>query len=85
MQEWGGSVRVVQVQTILNEDIVSDFKGFNNGAKFEFRNSQVWEQAEYKYSYHYAYRPAAIIIDGLNGKTLHVDEMAASVKVRRIK
>jgi hypothetical protein len=65
--------------------IVSDFTGFNQGMKFEFQNGQIWEQAEYKYSYHYTYRPQAMVVDGLNGCELHVDGLSDTVRVRRLR
>jgi hypothetical protein len=52
--------------------------------KFKFTNEQVWEQVPYKYVYHYAYRPQAKIIDGINGLELFVDGMEETVVVRRV-
>jgi hypothetical protein len=48
-------IAVVRADIAVEGAIVSDFSGFNQGMKFEFQNGQFWEQAEYKYSYHYAY------------------------------
>lgn len=76
-------VEVTQVNLLEDGTIVSDFKGFDGNSRFEFQNGHVWEQAEYKYSYHYSYRPHAIVVDGVNGITLHVDGMSDSVRVRR--
>jgi hypothetical protein len=63
--------------------IISDFNGFDGSARVQLDSGRVWEQAEYKYSYHYAYRPRAIIVDGVNGITLHVEGMNEGVRVRR--
>ncbi len=76
-------IAVVRADIAVEGAIVSDFTGFNQGMKFEFQNGQVWEQAEYKYSYHYAYRPQARVVDGTNGHELHVDGMSETVRVRR--
>ena len=60
-------IEVIQASIVVDGPIVSDFSGFNGGMRFEFQNGQIWEQAEYKYSYHYAYRPDGLVIDGING------------------
>lgn len=79
------AVEVVQVQIVVEGTIVSDFNGFNQDMRFEFSNGQIWQQAEYKYNYHYAYRPQAIVVDGINGTELQVDGMSESVTVRRVR
>jgi len=76
-------IEVVRVDIAVEGTIVSDFSGYNQDMKFEFQNGQVWEQAEYKYSYHYAYRPHAVVVNGVNGYELHVDGMSETVRVRR--
>jgi hypothetical protein len=71
--------------TILEEGaIISDFNGFDGNSRFQFESGHVWEQAEYKYSYHYAYRPRAIIVDGIDGVVLHVEGMNDCVRVKRL-
>jgi hypothetical protein len=65
--------------------IISDFTGFDGDSEFEFDNGQVWKQAEYKYAYHYAYRPEAVVIDGRAGLILKVEGMDETVAVRRLK
>ena len=76
-------IEVVRVNVLEEGIIVSDFDGFNGSSRFEFQSGRVWEQAEYKYSYHYAYRPNALVVDGVNGTVLHVDGMSEQVRVRR--
>jgi hypothetical protein len=78
-------IEVVRADIVVEGPIVSEFSGFNQDMKFEFQNGQVWEQAQYKYSYHYAYRPHAIVVNGLNGQELHVDGMSETVRVRRVR
>lgn len=77
-------VEVIQVSLVVEGPIVSDFNGFEEGAKFEFDNGQVWEQKEVKYSYHYAHRPQAIIVDGIDGFQLQVEGMDETVRVRKV-
>lgn len=81
----GEAIEVRRVSILCDGAIVSDFAGFNGGSTFEFDNRQIWEQAEYKYSYHYAYRPQATVIDGSGGPTLQVDGMGETVQVRRLR
>ena len=58
---------------IFNGWITSDFEGFDDEKIFEMSDGSTWQQAEYKYWYHYAYMPKAKIISE-NGRTeLHVD------------
>ena len=77
-------IEVVRVSVIEEGPIVSDFSGFNSQVRFEFQNGHVWEQSEYKYAYHYAYRPDALIVNGTRGTVLHVDGMTDTVQVRRV-
>jgi hypothetical protein len=65
--------------------IISDFTGFDGNSEFEFNNGQVWKQAEYKYAYHYAYRPEAVVIDRRDGFTLKVEGMDETAGVRRLR
>jgi hypothetical protein len=73
-------ISVVRADLVVEGAIVSDFTGFNQGMKFEFQNGKIWEQAEYKYSYHYA-----LVVDGINGCELHVDGLSETVRVRRLR
>jgi hypothetical protein len=76
-------IEVVRATVLEEGAIISDFNGFDGSARVQLDSGRVWEQAEYKYSYHYAYRPRAIIVDGVNGITLHVEGMNEGVRVRR--
>jgi hypothetical protein len=76
-------IEVIRVNVLEEGAITSDFKGFEGSSLFKFQSGRVWEQAEYKYSYHYAHRPQAIVVDGVNGTVLQVEGMSESVRVRR--
>jgi hypothetical protein len=78
-------IEVAQVQVNQKGRIVSEFKGFHTGAKFEFDNGTTWEQVEYKYNYYYFYLPTAIIVSGIRGTELSVQGMSESVLVRRVR
>lgn len=60
-------VEVVRVSVIEDGTIISDFDGFEGNSTFQFDNGSVWKQDEYKYTYYYAYRPSAYVIDGIMG------------------
>lgn len=79
------SVSVIQVYIEAEGQIVSDFCGFNSDVQFDFQNGQTWKPAEYKYQYHYAYRPEAMVVAGPGGPTLHVEGMNSSLHVRRVR
>ena len=81
----GEAVQVVRVSKLEEGVIVNDFRGFTGDSLFHFDNGHVWQQAEYKYNYHYAYRPDAVIVDGINGPEMHVDGMDETVGVRRVR
>ncbi len=76
-------IPVVRVNLVEDGTIVSNFTGFFQDARFEFQNGRIWLPAEYKYCYHYAYRPPAIIVDGVNGLELAVEGMSETLRVRR--
>ncbi|MEI7728351.1 MAG: hypothetical protein WCO56_02220 [Verrucomicrobiota bacterium] len=76
-------VPVVQVSILEDGVIVSEFNGFDQNVRFEFQSGRIWVPTEYKYVYHYEYRPQAIIVDGINGPELMVDGMNETIRVRR--
>ena len=79
------SIQVVPARVVTEDVIVSDFSGFDGETKVEFQNGEIWQQTEYKYEYHYAYRPEAAVIDGINGTVLYVDGMSSPIAVRRLR
>lgn len=76
-------IEVVRANVVEEGTIVSDFRGFDGSSRFQFQNGRVWQQAEYKYNYHYAHRPHAVIVEGVNGLEIQVDGMSETVRVRR--
>lgn len=66
--------------------IKGSFKGFRNRSTiFEFTDRTVWKQNEYKYWYHYAYRPRASIINEYGRLFLKVDGLSEKVEVKRLR
>lgn len=67
---------------IYSGKINSEFEGFYDHAIFKMSNGTYWVQAKYKYWYHYAYRPNAIITEENGQKILTVS--GHSIPVRRL-
>lgn len=57
------------------------WKGWSGKTVVELTNGSVWQQTEYFYEYHYAYRPEVVI----NGYEMHVEGMSRTVRVRRLR
>ena len=69
---------------VVSSCIDGTFTGWTGDTVFELCNGQLWRQASYAYTYHYAYRPDVLIFD--NGyeyrmKVEGVDEVLPVVKV----
>ena len=62
--------------------IDGDFHGFDEEALFKMRNGTFWIQAQYKYWYHHADSPAAMITEESGRHTLIV--AGESIPVRRV-
>ena len=60
-------------RNVFNGWIATDFEGFDDDAIFEMSDGTTWQQAEYKYWYHYAYMPKAKIVEENGHLVLHVE------------
>lgn len=70
---------------IEDGQLKGSFKGFKNRETiFEFYGGRKWQQAEYKYNYHYAYMPRAKVVEKGGRYVLEVEGMSDSVEVRRL-
>lgn len=67
---------------VFSGKIDADFEGVDDRAIFKMSNSTYWLQAQYKYWYHYAYRPDAVITEE-NGRTI-LTVTGRLIPVRRI-
>ncbi len=68
----------------LESQIYGAFTGWHGDALFKLTNGQYWQQAEYKYSYRYLYRPNVVISETPGGYEMEVVGMEESIKVRRV-
>jgi hypothetical protein len=64
---------------IMTIYVKGSWKGWDGKTVVELTNGSTWEQAEYLYEYHYAYRPEVAIVDG----KMWVEGMSRPVRVRR--
>jgi hypothetical protein len=60
--------------------IADEFEGFDDEMLFRLDDGSCWLQDEYRYWYHYAYRPEALIV--LRGGRFHIEVAGQSVPVR---
>jgi len=61
--------------------IDGSWSGWDGSTLLRLTDGSVWEQAEYHYEYHYAYRPSVVI----TGDKMLVQGMRRAVRVRRLR
>jgi hypothetical protein len=71
-------------KTILSSQIDGDFEGFDDEMLFKLMDGSYWVQDEYKYWYHYAYCPEALIIENNDRLYIQVNGQNEIVAVRQI-
>jgi hypothetical protein len=70
---------------VIETCIDDDFEGWDGETIFKLCNGQIWQQSEYAYTYHYAYRPDVIIYKSGSGYRLKVEGVAETIGIVRIK
>lgn len=71
--------------TIIESYIDGTFEGWDGDTLFKLRNGQIWEQASYSYTYHYAYSPEVLIYSTAGGYKMVVEGVSETIYVRRLK
>ena len=69
----------------LESRIDGEFKGWDGETIFRFQNGQIWQQAAYAYTYHYAYAPRVLVYRSSGVYKMKVDGVEAALTVKRIK
>ena len=69
----------------IESTLAGEFNGWEGETIFKLDNGQIWEQAEYAYTYSYSYRPDATIYQVDGGCRLKVEDEDETIMVRRIK
>ena len=72
------------MREIAHSKIASDFSGCSGSSIYQLVNGQMWQQSDYRYEYHYAYRPEARIVEENGRNLLFVEGLSAPVVVRRV-
>ena len=71
-------------EVIRRSQIDGDFEGFDDQVLFKLTDGSCWVQDEYKYWYHYSYRPEAKILRKNGRFYIQVNEQSEIVPVREI-
>ncbi len=69
----------------VESTIAGDFEGWSGETIFKLDNGQIWEQAEYAYTYSYSYRPEVTIYQTRGGCRMKVEDEDETILARRIK
>lgn len=69
----------------IESTISGEIEGWDGDTIFKLDNGQIWQQAEYDYTYFYAYRPDVTIYQTSAGCRMKVKDESETVLVRRIK
>jgi len=69
----------------IESNLAGEFNGWEGETIFKLDNGQIWEQAEYAYTYSYSYRPEATIYQVDGGCRLKAEDEDETIMVRRIK
>jgi len=70
---------------VIESKIDGEFEGWDGETIFKLINGQIWQQAEYSYTYSYKYRPAVIISQTSSGWIMQVEGISKTIKVKRLK
>jgi hypothetical protein len=69
----------------IETTISGDFQGWEGETVFKLDNGQIWEQAEFAYTYSYSYRPEVTIYHTNSGCRLKVEGENETILVKGIK
>lgn len=69
----------------IESTISGEFQGWEGETVFKLDNGQLWQQAEFAYTYSYSYRPEVTIYHTSSGCRLKVEDEDETILVRRIK
>jgi hypothetical protein len=69
----------------IETQISDTFEGWDGETIFKLSNGQIWQQAAYAYTYHYAYRPKVLIYLSGSVYRMKVEGVDSTIPVRRLK
>ncbi len=71
---------------VIETRMDGDFEGWTGETIFKLANGQIWQQTEFAYTYHYAYRPKVLIYRSKTGGwKLQVEGVNRAIGVQRLK
>jgi len=65
--------------------IDGDFEGWSGDTVFKLDNGEIWQQASYAYTYHYAYHPKVLIYKDGSRFKMKVDGVSSTIEVKKLK
>src|SRR5260221_425800 len=71
-------------KTERESNLDGEFGGFDDEVLFKLEDGSYWIQAEYKYWYHYAYCPKAVILTSNGRYYIQIDDQDEIVEVHQI-
>ncbi len=69
----------------IESAITGEIEGWDGETIFKLDNGQIWQQAEYDYTYFYEYHPDVTIYETSAGCLMKVEDESDTVLVKRIK
>ena len=69
----------------IESAISGEFHGWDSETISKLDNGQIWQQAEYDYTYSYAYNPDVTIYQTRGGCRMKVEDEEDAIIVKRIK
>ena len=70
---------------VIESYIEGEFEGWEGETIFVLDNGQIWQQVEYSYMYHYAYRPKVTIVHASSGWTMTVEGVSDTIRVEQVR
>jgi hypothetical protein len=75
---------MAEFEIVKGSQIDGDFEGFDDEVLFKLMDGTYWIQDEYKYWYHYAYCPEAVILKKGDRFYIQVNRQRETVPVRQV-
>jgi hypothetical protein len=70
---------------VIESQIDGEFEGWEGETVVKLINGQIWQQTEYHYTYHYAYRPEVLVYRSSSGYKMKVEGVDEAVGVTRLR
>jgi hypothetical protein len=74
-----------KIKEVIESTIEGEFKGWDGSTIFKLTNGQIWQQSEYAYMYHYAYRPSVTIYESKDGIKMKVEDVEEIISVKKLR